>query len=217
MAAQWTSRPPIRHLLKYSWNAALHAQRQDRGEMTVQITTPRLLLREYEADDLPALLAYHEDPRSRELYGPDEGHPAHLRELLALFRRWEAEAPRQNYQLALTLREEPATVIGSCGLRQAGQAAGEAELGLELAPAFWGQGYGTEAARALITVGFTELGLRAIRGVTVSANERVAHLVQRLGFQLAEVADGPAWSAARGWQQITWELTREQWAAGSEA
>ena len=47
----------------------------------MQITTSRLLLREYEADDLPALLAYHQDPRSREFYGPDEGHSTHLGEL----------------------------------------------------------------------------------------------------------------------------------------
>lgn len=180
----------------------------------MQIATPRLLLRDYDAGDLPALLAYHDDPRSREYYGPDEGHPAHVRELLELFRRWAAEVPRQNYQLALALREEPETVIGSVGLRQAGQAAGEAELGLEVAPVYWGQGYGTEAARALLAFGFTTLGIRAIRGITLSANARVAQLLRRLGFQSIEVAAGPAWSAARGLQQITWELTRVQWAAG---
>jgi [ribosomal protein S5]-alanine N-acetyltransferase len=180
----------------------------------MQIATPRLLLREYDAGDLPALLAYHNDPRSREYYGPDEGHPAHVRELLALFRLWAAEVPRQNYQLALALREAPSTVIGSGGLRQAGQAAGEAELGLEVAPAYWGQGYGMEAARALLAFGFTALGIRAVRGITVSANTRVAHLLRRLGFQSIEVAAGPAWYAARGFQQTTWELTRAQWAAG---
>lgn len=185
-----------------------------RSIFALEITTPRLLLRDYDAEDLPALLAYYDDPRSREFYGPDEGHPAHIGELLELFRRWAAEVPRQNYQLALVLREAPTAVIGSCGLRKKGMAAGEAELGLEVAPSFWGQGYGTEAARALLGFGFTALGLHAVRGVTVSANERVTHLLRRLGFRSLEATAGPEWLAARGWQQIPWELTREQWVAG---
>jgi RimJ/RimL family protein N-acetyltransferase len=190
----------------------------------MEIATPRLLLREYEAGDLPALLAYVADPRAREFYGPDDARPDRLRALLATFVAWGAESPRQNYQLALALRAAPERVVGSAGLRRAGAPAGEAELGLELAPAHWGRGYATEAARALLAHGFTALGLAAVRGVTVSANARVAALVRRLGFEPVGApadgpadgpAPGPAWLAARGWRQVTWRLTRDRWAAGA--
>ena len=191
----------------------------------MEITTSRLLLREYVASDLPAVLAYGADPRAREFHGPDEGHPDQTRALLATFAAWAAETPRRNYQLALALRVDPMVAIGSGGLRQAGLPAGQAELGLELGPAHWGQGYATEAARALLAHGFTALDLETIRGVTVSANARVAALVRRLGFEPAEdvaaVPTGameepaavPAWLAARGWRQVTWRVTRAQWAA----
>ena len=191
----------------------------------MEITTPRLLLREYVAGDLPAVLAYGADPRAREFHGPDEGHAEQTRALLATFAAWAAETPRRNYQLALALRADPATAIGSAGLRRAGLPEGEAELGLELGPDHWGQGYATEAARALLARGVAALGLQAIRGVTVSANARVAALVRRLGFEPAddgaaspaggtgEAGAAPTWLAARGWRQVTWRVTHAQWAA----
>ena len=183
----------------------------------MEITTARLLLREYVDDDWPAFLAYQADPRAQEFFGPGEGDPDRLRALVPVFARWAAEVPRRNWQLALTRREVPTEVIGSAGLRQAGEPAGVAQLGLEVAPTYWGQGYATEAARALLTVGFASLDLEAVRGVTVSANERVARLVRRLGFQRVGDADGPSWLAARGWRETTWELTRARWLAAGRA
>jgi hypothetical protein len=58
-----------------------------------------------------------------------------VRALPATFVAWAAEVPRRNYQLAVALRAAPSAVLGSAGLRRADRHAGEAELGLELAPA----------------------------------------------------------------------------------
>ena len=182
----------------------------------MEITTPRLLLREYVAGDLPAVLAYGADPRSREFYGPGEGGPDQTRALLSAFAAWAAETPRRNYQLALARRAAPDAVIGSGGLRQAGLPEGEAALGLELAPAHWGHGYAAEAARALLAYGFGPLGLQGVRGETVSANARVTAVGGGLGLVRADDPTGtaaPAWLAARGWRPVTWQLTRDRWAA----
>ncbi len=187
----------------------------------MEIITPRLVLREYAAGDLPAMLAYAADQRAREFYGPGEGGPEQVGALLATFRAWAAATPRENYQLAVARRADPAEVIGSAGLRRAGLPAGEAELGLELAPAHWGQGYAAEAARALLAHGFAAWGLAAVRGETVSANARVAALVRRLGFEVVGGEDGdaavtaPAWLASRGWRPVTWRITRARWQAGA--
>lgn len=177
----------------------------------MQITTARLLLREYAADDLPALLAYHADPRAREFYGPEEGRPDQICELLETFTTWAGERPRRNYQLVIAPREDPRTLAGSAGLRQIGLEAGRADLGLELHPASWGQGYATEAASALLDFGFGELGLLSVRGLTVSANARVTRLVRRLGFELVGTHAGAVWMRERHWSETEWQLTRERW------
>jgi RimJ/RimL family protein N-acetyltransferase len=53
------------------------------------------------------------------------------------------------------------------------------EFGLELAPAYWGRyAYAIEVGRALLDFGFTELDQKAISGSTVSANTRIARLVE---------------------------------------
>jgi RimJ/RimL family protein N-acetyltransferase len=197
----------------YSSGETLSKATSLQGLSAMQITTARLLLREYAADDLPALLAYHADPRAREFYGPEEGRPDQLRQLLETFTTWAAERPRRNYQLAIAPREDPRMLAGSAGLRQIGLEAGRADLGLELHPAWWGHGYATEAASALLDFGFSELGLLSVRGLTVSANARVARLVRRLGFEVVGTRTGAAWMRERNWSETEWQLTRERWSS----
>lgn len=179
----------------------------------MEITTRRFLLRDFVPWDTPAFEAYHADPRSAEFYGGEQLNPGHARELLGLFRSWAGEQPRLNYQLAIVRRDAAQTLIGCCGLRLAGEAAGRAELGIELAPDYWGRyRYAIEVMLALVDVGFTDMELREIYGGTVSANSRIARLAASFGATAA-VRPGPEWMAARGWQQVEWRISREQWRA----
>jgi len=173
----------------------------------VEITTPRLLLREFTAADLPALVDLEADPRYREFYGPGETGPDFTRSLLDRFLAWSAESPRLNYQLAVTRREDPTTAIGSCGVRLHGCAPGMAEFGMGIAAQHWGQGLASEAARAMLEFAFRDLGLREVRGITVTQNTRVQHLVTKLGFTRVETRPGPDWMQARGLTHTEWRLT----------
>jgi RimJ/RimL family protein N-acetyltransferase len=60
------------------------------------------------------------------------------------------------------------------------------ELAWRLAPAHWGQGYATEAAKAAIEAAFGVLGMKEVVAFTVPANHRSIAVMQRLGMQ----ADG---------------------------
>lgn len=175
----------------------------------MEIATPRLILREFTARDLPALVALHADPRSREFYGPQETGPGFTRGLLDRFLAWSAESPRLNYQLAIARRESPLEAIGDCGVRLQGCEPGVGEFGLELAPGHWGLGFASEAARAILGFAFDDLALREVRGITVTENTRVQRLVTRLGFTQAETRPGPDWMQARGWSHTEWRLTAD--------
>ena len=177
----------------------------------MEIVTKRFLLRDFIEDDAPAFEAYHADPRSLEFYGADEAKPGHAQELLEIFKNWAGEHPRRNYQLAILQRKEPHILVGCCGLRSADPEARKAELGIELAPNYWGRyGYAIEVMRALVEFGFGSLGLKEIYGGTVSANARIARLVGAFGA-VAIARPTPAWMAARGWSRIEWQITRAQW------
>lgn len=177
----------------------------------MEITTPRLLLRDFTEEDFPALLRYQADPRYSEFHGPEESAPDLAHNLIGMFLAWAAERPRQNYQLAIAQRDHPEEAIGSCGVRLKGCDAGKAELGLELAPEHWGRGFASEAARAILEFGFRDLGVQEIRGVTITENVRVQRLVERLGFTKVETRPGADWMSARGWSETVWGITFGLW------
>jgi ribosomal-protein-alanine N-acetyltransferase len=180
----------------------------------MEMLTKRFLLRDFVPEDALAFEAYHADPRSHEFYGDDQAEPVNAKELLTLFSKWAVERPRLNYQLAIVLRDETQTLIGCCGLRSAVSEPGKAELGIEMAPAYWGRyGYAIEVMRALIEFGFGKLGLQEIYGGTVSANFRIARLVKSFGAT-AVMRTTPEWMSAKGWSQIEWQVTRDQWENG---
>lgn len=177
----------------------------------MEIITKRFLLRDFVQEDEPAFLAYHADPRYAEFCSSEEVTPEFTRQLLQRFMQWATEVPRRNYQLAIVDRRN-SELVGCAGLRQDGYAAGQAELGIELAPQYWGRyAYAIEVGKALIDFGFCDLGLKEIIGLSVSANLRVSRLAERYGFQSIGIQPGSDWMRMRGWSQIEWQLTRESW------
>ena len=177
----------------------------------MEILTTRFLLRDFVDSDESAFVAYQADPRMLEFYGDEAAKPGHARQLFQDFRAWAQELPRRNFQLAIVRRDEAGRLVGCCGLRGVDSAARSAELGIELAPGEWGRyGYAIEVMRALAKFGFEELRLDELYGSTVSANVRIARLASSLGA-VATRLDTSAWMTARGWSQVEWRLTREQW------
>ena len=191
--------------LRAAWKQVITFQR-------MKIITKRFLIRDFTEADESALLAYHSDPRYAEFCSPEEVTPESTRRLLDLFRQWATEVPRRNYQLAITELENPRKFLGCCGLRGEGYNFGQAELGIELAPEYWGRyRYAIEVAGALLEFGFRDLALQEVRGISIDANSRVTRLAQRYGFAVVGTHCESDWMRARGWSQTQWQLTREKW------
>jgi len=177
----------------------------------VEIITKRFLLRDFIQEDEPAFLAYHADPRYAEFCSPEEVALDFTHQLFQRFMQWSTEVPRHNYQLAI-VDHRNLELIGCGGLRQDGDAAGQAELGIELAPQYWGRyAYAIEVGKALIDFGFRDLELEEIVGISVNANLRVSRLAERYGFRAIATQLGSDWMQMQGWNQIKWQLTRESW------
>ena len=102
------------------------------------------------------------------------------------FGRWflaqQQEQPRTKFQLAITLKSTR-QLIGNCGIRLKSEGARQGDIGYELSPEHWGHGYATEAARAIVEFGFTQLKLHRIWSWYVADNVGSAHVLQKLGMQ----------------------------------
>jgi [ribosomal protein S5]-alanine N-acetyltransferase len=178
----------------------------------MEIVTKRFLLRDFVESDRSPFLDYQADPRSQIFYEPSEASPENPTRLFETFCTWASEHPRLNYQLAIVQRREPYALVGCCGLRGRGCDAGEMELGIELAPDYWGRyAYAIEVGRALLDFGFRELRLDMISGSTVSANVRIARLAEWIGAEVVAIRPGSIWMSERGWSEVDWRITRAKW------
>ena len=149
------------------------------------LATSRLTLREATAHDAREIAGYQRDPRYLEHYpvAPD------AERITQLSREWASESPRLNFQLIVTL-SEGGLVIGCAGLRQKGQRRGEAEIGIEFNPHYWGAGYAKEAITKLIEFAREDLGIHRLIAVTTSENTRAESLVRSFGFLQDSSANG---------------------------
>jgi [ribosomal protein S5]-alanine N-acetyltransferase len=88
---------------------------------------------------------------------------------------------RESVTYAVTLREE-GVLIGAVGLIL-DHANEVAELGYWIGKPYWGRGYASEAARALLAWGFTELGLHRVHASHFPRNPASGAVLRRIGMR----------------------------------
>lgn len=84
-------------------------------------------------------------------------------------------------------------LIGICGFTL--DDSGDAELGYWIGKPYWGQGYATEAARAVMAHGFAKSGVRRFVCKHLTGNDASARVIQKLGFRYTGTSTG--WCEAR--------------------
>jgi ribosomal-protein-alanine N-acetyltransferase len=115
--------------------------------------TERLLLRELSEEDWPAVLAYQSTPEYLRYYAWTERTPEAVQEFVRMLAALRHETPRLAFQFAVVL-PETGQLIGNCGMRIRDPELRAGDIGYEFDPRFWGRGYATEVARAMLAFGF---------------------------------------------------------------
>ena len=162
--------------------------------MSLEIKTPRLLLRPWRHDDREPFAELNADPVVREHY------PTLLsREESDTFAgRIEAEFALRGFGLWAVEIPGTAPFAGYVGLSVPSFEAHFTpcvEIGWRLARRFWGHGYATEGARAARDFGFERLGLPEIVSFTVPANIRSIRVMEKIGMTFSGEFDHPALEA----------------------
>ena len=176
----------------------------------MRLTTDRLVLREFVAADWEAVLAYQRDPRYLRYYPWCDRTEADARAFVGMFLEWQREQPRRRFQMAIALKGS-GSLVGNCGLRRKPENDWEADLGYELDPERWGQGYATEAAGALVKFGFQDLALYRISSWCIAENTASARVLERLGFQQEGRLRRNVSFKGRCWDTLLYALLRDEW------
>lgn len=147
--------------------------------MTLPITTERLLLRRYTHDDVPDLLEFVSHPSvaraTPEIKPTVEG----IREYVDLQNSYKPFELDKCFDLAV--QRQDGSVIGLLSLVCKNHK--QASIGWGLNVAHRGQGFATEAARALITYSFNVLGLHRVHATTSHINTASWAVMERLGMR----------------------------------
>jgi RimJ/RimL family protein N-acetyltransferase len=182
----------------------------------VILTTPRLTIRQFTEDDVDNLVNLNSDPEVMRFLGRsaprevlrDEVIPFYL----GVYQRydrlghWAAESASDGEFLGwFHFRPDPFGDITNV------------DLGYRLRRAAWNRGYATEGSRALITMGFTDLGVQRVYAHAMALNTASRHVMEKCGLTLvsttayagpdADVIDG----AEHG--EVEYALTKPEWQA----
>lgn len=141
--------------------------------------TERLILRRYRLDDAPAMLAQLNEPSFHRFIG-DRGVRT-VDEARAYIEARHLNSYAKNGFGMFLAQLKDGTPIGSCGLvRRDGL--DDVDIGYALRPAFWGQGYALEAAKAVMAMAQGEFGLTRLVAITAQDNASSCSLLEKLGF-----------------------------------
>jgi RimJ/RimL family protein N-acetyltransferase len=153
------------------------------------LVTERLVLRELRDVDAHAVATRAGDRRvARFLVQVPTPYPVTLaaRWIDARVEWWRSG---RGATLAIARREAPDALLGTASLRRYGRDR-RAELGYWLGAEVWGNGFATEAARAIVDWGFRELDLHRVYAQVLSGNEASCRVLEKLGMHREGVRRG---------------------------
>ena len=167
---------------------------------------PRVSLRPFSLEDVPAVLAYASDPEvTRHLEWDAYDDP---KTAMAFIR--STHAGTAWIARAIVLRTDE-RVIGGADLRVVSTRDRRAELGYGLARSHWGQGYATEAAGLLLRFGFERLRLVRVEALCSVENDRSVQTLERLGMRREGRLAQYRWKKGQPRDHYLYALTRAEW------
>lgn len=179
----------------------------------MQLSTSRLILREWVLEDLYALYKLASNPEVMRYLGGVPYTFRQTREALDLIILRGQMKPRRIYVLAVALAEETDRAIGRVGLYSEPGEQRVAYLGYDLHPDYWGQGITAEALEALIQFGFTWLNLHRITAQSHPENVAATRVLEKLGFRNEGYLRESHYEQGQWWDRLLYAVVEQEWFA----
>jgi RimJ/RimL family protein N-acetyltransferase len=177
------------------------------------IRTQRLILRNWQERDRDLFYRINSDDNVMEFFDFRRDRATSD----AVMDRMREEIARDGFGWTAAEIAETGECIGFIGLHRVeieGLAPeGTCEIGWRLAPEFWGKGYASEGAAALLAYGFTKLELAEIISFAVWSNVRSTTVMERIGMKRQPDADfdHPRVQAPDLRRHVLYRISREEW------
>lgn len=146
-----------------------------------RLTSARLILRPFSADDLDSFVAYRANAEVARYQSWDNFTAGDGRQFIDEMAALHPDMPDQWFQIAIELKAT-GEMIGDCALLTLADARGDVEIGFTLAPAFHGHGYAAEAVTCLLDYVFGALRKRRAVALADARNIRSIAVLERLAF-----------------------------------
>jgi ribosomal-protein-alanine N-acetyltransferase len=145
------------------------------------LQTERLVLRQLTLEDTDFIFHHFSDPEVTQ-YLMDEPPVANVEEAQAIIKYYLDPEGKTHNRWGI-IRKADHRLIGTCGFHKWDKAHFRTEIGYDLAPDCWGQGFMTEVLRAVINNGFERMKINRIDAMVYINNPRSIQLLQKLGFK----------------------------------
>ena len=147
----------------------------------MELETERLLIREFQKSDHEAVFEYSGDQEVVRYmpFGPNTREQA--QGFLDRVMQNQYEENRVNYEMAVILKETN-KLIGGCRINKVDKI--KAHIGYIFNKKYWGKGYATEVAKALVDFGFKELDVHRVYATCDPDNIASKRVLEKAGMVL---------------------------------
>ena len=145
--------------------------------MKMILETPRLLLRKKRIEDAPFLLELNSNPLVIQYTG--DVAFKNLKEAENIVGYIMNQYTQNGYGRLLVIEKATGNYLGWCGLKYHADSK-ETDIGYRFLQSEWGKGYATEAAKACIEYGFSNLQLTRIIGNAMKQNVASINVFKKL-------------------------------------
>jgi len=155
----------------------------------MQVETERLIIRDFQMEDWVGVHRYASNREVTEhtIWGPNS--EVETKTYIEQEIRIQQAIDRTDFEFGVILKKTN-ELIGGCGIHINEY---NAELGYCFNPDFWGNGYATEAAKAMLMLGFETFNVHRIYATCRPRNIPSANVLRRIGMQQEGHLRGHMW------------------------
>ena len=180
------------------------------------IKTDRLILRPFEKNDFDSVLGYYSLPDVQR-YLDWKARDKTEAKLAFDEMRKQTRLTRPGELLTLAVvRKADGKVMGHVSLRYTDATAAQGEIRFAIAPMFRNKGYGSEAVKSAVTLGFDTYKFHRIFARTAGQNEASARLLKNLGMRLEAHYREHALFQGEWDEELHFAILDREWQRGSK-
>ncbi len=178
--------------------------------MFTALDTPRLRLRRFASKDLAAFVAYRNEPAVARYQSWEAVTAAEAADMINQQSVLDPGVPGAWFQFAVTLRPEH-NLIGDCGLYIDPSDPRLAEIGFTFGLSHQGQGFATEAVRAVLRFSFEVLRLHRVKAVVDRRNDPAVRLLERAGMRQEALFLQHSWFKGAWCDEYVFAILAMEW------